>query len=190
MSSFMYNALTDTPLPVQLIHIPQALAVWIDAVAPCVVGAQSYETYKAIFGHLAARGVDRATIDKAFSFSKNTWRMGLTVRLADLSALETPHQQMSAVTNFDPKIQADMIADNFRIAQNMDDVAKMKQLLRAFQSLLEQRNVDQLEMLQKDATVRILWPYVRIGADGSVTIFENLVEFDAAEARGEGEAAP
>jgi hypothetical protein len=192
MSSLTYNAINQTPLPANLIHSPQGLAVWIDAVAPCVVGAQSKGTYDAIFAYLITRGVSLDTIEKAFDYSQYKWMDSMRVRL-DLTVPTGPamaRQTTMGPDTTDRVTEAEIIARNFRIARNMEDIPKMKQLLRALQSFLTGMNTNQLEALQNDATFRILRPYVRIGSDGSVTIFENLVEFDAAESEREGEAAP
>ena len=45
MSSITASALNLTPLPAQFIDDPQAIALWIDAVAPYLVGVHSH-TYE------------------------------------------------------------------------------------------------------------------------------------------------
>jgi hypothetical protein len=93
-------------------------------------------------------------------------------------------------STIDPVTAAEVLAENLRIAQQQEDIPRIKALLNSLRTFFTQMNTNQLERIQDDASVSILWRYLRIGRDGSVTIFENLAEFDAKEGEGEGEAAP
>lgn len=185
MSSITAMALNLTPLPVQFIHSPRAVALWIDAVAPCVVGVQSRQTYEMIYAYLNRRLVELDTIDKAFQLSQYDWPILAAVTM---SRPTTPQTTMGPST-IDPVTEAEILARNLVIAQQMEDIPRIKSLLNALRTFFTRMNTNQLERIQEDASVSILWRYLRIGRDGSVTIFENLAEFDA-EGEGEGEAAP
>ncbi len=184
MSSITALALNQTPLPIEFMNYPRAIAVWIDAVAPCVVGVQSWQTYQMINAYLNRRGVSLDRISKAFQLSQYDWPILRPVTTAGPMA---PQTSMGPST-INPVTEAEVLAKNLFMARQMQDIPRIKALLNALRTFFTQLNTDQLQRIQEDASVSILWNYLRIGRDGSVTIFENVAEFDASE--GEGEAAP
>jgi hypothetical protein len=196
MSSLTRYAMSHTPLPAKFIHSPQALAVWIDAVAPCVVGAQSKDTYNTIFEYLVSRGVNLETIATAFTYSQDKWTT-LSVTHLDLSIplgpAMTPQTSMGPTTT-DRVTEAEVLARNLDIAINTDDVQKRNRVLRALQNLFTQMNKDQFRELIKEfrssSEYNDVFRYFSINPDGSVTFWDNLLEFDEEDLEGEGEAAP
>lgn len=75
------DAIDHRPLPAAYVHIPVAIATWIDNVAPCVADGtpQSQQVTDMIVVHLRQRGVSDADIADALSKSQYVFSYGSSV---------------------------------------------------------------------------------------------------------------